>query len=596
MDFIGKILSEEIISAIGWTIIHSLWQSLIVAAVLGLLLVLLQKRSAAIRYSISFTALVLIFCLSLLTFKLEYKPAEKKEFVKVEYEQEEILPGFIIENNIKNSEENYIENQFQTNFQQAMPLIVTFWMIGFLALFVKYLGGIVYALQLKNYRTTECSYFWQEKVKKLKERVALSKNIKLLESAIVKTPMVIGYIKPVILMPLGTFVSLPPDQIEAIILHELAHIKNRDYLINLCQKFFETLFFFNPVVWWVSSIINKEREYCCDDTVIGVTDNPVSLAKALNNIYIIHQPAVAQALMLTGKKTNLLGRIKRMNSGTKLKSTLFDSLLIGVILLMAVVSTTAYGNENTTAKTKSAIVDTDYGIKTYFFFKRIDGERKEFEVKTKNERILTVKMDGVKLDKDEIDEYRELIEDEIEDMDSGRKKNRKYRFNIFNESFDFDFDMDFDFDFDFDFDEMVDFENNRITINLDELDKLEDLGSLSALRSLESLQELGELEELEELKFFNSAKFEKAMKNMNFKLNDMNIKLDGLNEMLEELGERIEEAKEEMVKDGLIEDVDDDVSIKFKGRYLYIDGEKQSRTISKKYRKIFGDLEFEFDN
>jgi len=587
MNFIIKIFDSEIVNALGWTLIHSLWQSTAVAVSLAIILLLLHKRSAAARYSISFTALILVFGFSLVTFKLQYNSAEKNipKFVE---KTKEILPEFAVESNLSSGNENFTFNISKKDFQKSFPIIITIWITGFIVLLIKYLGGIVYAKQLKTYKTFNCNSFWQEKVIFLKKLTGVDKPVKMLESAITKVPMVIGYFRPVILMPLGTLASIPAEQIESIILHELAHIKNRDYLINLFQKLIETIFFFNPIIWWISSVIEREREYCCDDTVISLTNNPTSLARALSNIYIINKSGFAHAMMLTGNKHKLLGRIKRMNSGKKLKSTLFDSLLVGITLLLAVVSTTIYGNELVTKKSNLITVMSDSGVKTYFFFKKIDGNKKEFEIKTKDGNIILVKLNGVKLSKSRIEKLRDLIENEIYDINAGRKKTKKYHYNVLGEDFDFDFNFDFDFDLNFD--------ETSFSVNLDKLEDLKELKNLKNLSALKSLESLKELENLKELQYFNSKKFHKAMKKLEVKLGKLNIDLGGLSKKLEKLGKRIKKAKKEMVKDGLIDDVNKDVSINFKNNYLYIDGKKQSKSVSRKYKKIFDKIEEDFED
>ena len=102
----------------------------------------------------------------------------------------------------------------------------------------------------------------------------ISRPVRLLESAIAEVPVVIGYLKPVILIPAGLLANLPVDQVEAILLHELAHIRRADYLVNLLQTMVESLLFYHPAVWWISHVIRTEREHCCDDFVLARDTDP----------------------------------------------------------------------------------------------------------------------------------------------------------------------------------------------------------------------------------------------------------------------------------------------------------------------------------
>ena len=125
------------------------------------------------------------------------------------------------------------------------------------------------------------SAYWKEKIQQLADELQIRRRIQLLQSEIVQVPVVIGVLKPVILIPLGILSQLPPEQVEAILLHELAHIKRKDYLVNLLQSLAETIFFFNPAVLWVSSLIRDERENCCDDIAIAGTKNKAAFVNAL---------------------------------------------------------------------------------------------------------------------------------------------------------------------------------------------------------------------------------------------------------------------------------------------------------------------------
>jgi GWxTD domain-containing protein len=136
----------------------------------------------------------------------------------------------------------------------------------------------------------------------------------LLESLLADTPVVLGHFRPVVLVPLGFLAGLSPEQVEVILLHELAHIRRADYCVNVCQRLIEGLLFYHPVVWWISQVIRTERENCCDDTVVALRGDAHSYALALATLeqnrleqqWPMREPAVAA----TGG--NLMKRIKRL--------------------------------------------------------------------------------------------------------------------------------------------------------------------------------------------------------------------------------------------------------------------------------------------
>ena len=152
--------------------------------------------------------------------------------------------------------------------------------------------------------------------------------------------MMIGALKPVILLPIATINYLTTEQVETILLHELAHIKRHDYLLNIFQTIAETILFFNPFVWLISRIIRREREHCCDDIVIANMSSPLPYAKALAMLENTRLEANNVALAATGNKQQLLGRIKRI-MGTRKNKLNYTQLTIVIVVVLAVTLTVA---------------------------------------------------------------------------------------------------------------------------------------------------------------------------------------------------------------------------------------------------------------
>jgi beta-lactamase regulating signal transducer with metallopeptidase domain len=153
---------------------------------------------------------------------------------------------------------------------------------------------------------------WNERLRILARKLKVNQLVLLAESAMTEAPVVIGYFKPMILIPLGMLGGLSTEQLESIITHELIHIRRRDYLVNLLQSVLEILFFFNPFVWVISGIIRREREHCCDDAVIALHGNPLAYAHALTALEEAKLSRAGIALSLAEDKNQLLNRIKRI--------------------------------------------------------------------------------------------------------------------------------------------------------------------------------------------------------------------------------------------------------------------------------------------
>lgn len=187
------------------------------------------------------------------------------------------------------------------------------WWVGMVLLSVRFLGGYVLAQRLKYRRIRLVEDYWQDKLASLAKTIGIKEKVLLLESYLIESPITLGFWRPVILMPVGLLTTIPVAQLEAVLLHELYHIKYRDYCINLFHTAIEIVFFYHPFVWWLSSIIRKEREYRCDDGAVVASGDRISLAKALTHIKMSHFKSQNPITMsLTGKKTQLSQRIYRL--------------------------------------------------------------------------------------------------------------------------------------------------------------------------------------------------------------------------------------------------------------------------------------------
>ncbi len=193
-----------------------------------------------------------------------------------------------------------------------------------------------------------CDQRWSTKLEPLKSKLALRGHVTLLESALVRVPSVIGWLKPVILLPPATLSGLTVPQLEAVLLHELAHIKRRDYLVNLLQSLVETLFFYHPAARWLSKQVRTERENCCDDLVVHVTDDPLTYARALTRLETDRSQTPIQMAASGG---HLMNRVRRLTHPPQRQPTprlfLLGALVLG--LLAACASTVDRSGRSSTA-------------------------------------------------------------------------------------------------------------------------------------------------------------------------------------------------------------------------------------------------------
>lgn len=317
MELISKYISEDFLYSIGWTIFHSLWIGALISILLFITLNILSRASARLRYNISLGALISIVVILPLVFSQTRENAgdnTHEKLSQLEYITD-ILPlkTDLTEyssdiRNIKTDINQAIINFLNRNYDT----VTIFWLIGMLVMAFRFTGGIIYAgKQKKSCQDKEISRL-VPLVKVLKDKLGIRRKVKIIESVFHKIPLTIGILKPVILLPIGVLAGIPYEQVEAIIAHELAHIRRHDYLVNIFQSLIEIILFYHPAIWWISSIIRNEREIVCDNIAMDLSDEKLTYIKALLSISELESRGISPAVAFTGNNKNLLNRIKEL--------------------------------------------------------------------------------------------------------------------------------------------------------------------------------------------------------------------------------------------------------------------------------------------
>ena len=245
-----EIQGTPLLRAMSWTLIHSLWEGLLFALVAGIIIIATKRSSSSLRYNLLACLFFLFLFFASYTFIREWKPDIKTQGAyrtgyTVQTEQQQ-APRFTNDDLSTLSNARHYIHVFVNYFNENASLVVMVWFIVFCARFVKLLANMGQIQRIKHYKTTAADPFWEQKLKELAQLLQIRKPIQLLQSGLVKVPMMAGFFKPVILFPISMFSQLSPEQVEAVLLHELAHIRRRDYLVNLLQHLVEIVFFFNP--------------------------------------------------------------------------------------------------------------------------------------------------------------------------------------------------------------------------------------------------------------------------------------------------------------------------------------------------------------
>lgn len=298
-------LLNNLIKATGWSIFHSLWQGAIIYGILLLIVLALPKLQPRLKHNLAYGAICLIFICYVATFFSLFKLPVAAE-------------NTIGATTLTLTAEYYhymstLPQQISSKTEYILPYIVSLYGLGLcIQLFILCLS-YKRILGIKKDAHFEVPADWKVSFEKLVKQLNLRQHISFHLSDKINVPLVIGYFKPVVLFPMALASQLDMDQVEAILIHELSHVRRNDYLLNLIKTGIETLLFFNPFVWLSGRFINIEREHACDDLVLKFTGTPMTYAHALLKLEISKDKSTpAFSMAATGKNQHLYQRIKRI--------------------------------------------------------------------------------------------------------------------------------------------------------------------------------------------------------------------------------------------------------------------------------------------
>lgn len=354
------------IERLGWTLVHSLWQFGLIALVAGALLRALRGHSANLRHGWLVAALAAVTLAPAATWAMlawnaasvvsvasasdvpQAAPLVGPASPQVDSATETGAAGASTANSRSvdspaeppahgspNSQEprfpfNSIKSAGDADWAPAglswtkclswgvrpwLNWIVVAWSCGVSLGALRPLLGWWTLWRLRRVGVTRAASSLESAAARIARRLGLRRAVDVWESTLTCAPIVVGYLKPVVLLPASLAASIPAAQLEAILAHELAHVRRHDFLLNLAQTLLETLFFYHPAVWWLSRRLRIEREHCCDDLVVELFDNRVEYGRAL--VAVEELRGASPSLALSARDGSLLERIKRLAAGVK---------------------------------------------------------------------------------------------------------------------------------------------------------------------------------------------------------------------------------------------------------------------------------------
>ncbi|MEM9834402.1 MAG: M56 family metallopeptidase [Bacteroidota bacterium] len=303
--------------ALGITILHSLWQGFLLLFLLALFLRLGKSASPNIRFAVAYASLLIFLAAFVITLYQQWStltppsvatlpteiPAEVATVDRSEFIDP--TPEPITVNDNQNEQVVWMDR-----LTQLAPWLAWFWVVGSAIFALRLINGFTQTHRLRRY-TQPISIDWQQRAKKLAKQLGISQAVSFAVTDRSSVPLTLGWIKPIILIPISLLATMPADQLEAIFIHELAHIKRRDYLWNLIQSVAEVVLFYHPAYWYISSVLERERELACDHLTVAVTRRPRIYAQALLQIAAHANLVPLQSVAATGKR-GLSNRIQQI--------------------------------------------------------------------------------------------------------------------------------------------------------------------------------------------------------------------------------------------------------------------------------------------
>ncbi len=341
MSAFGFSFDNAVVVALGWTLLHFLWQGALVAAVLAAIDALAARGRPQIRYLAACAAMLLLFAMPLATF-VTTRAAAPRDAARagspsqsmpggqlVSHDRMDVAPLVMAAGAAPHGAARPAPHSIPApvlpfggtrgvDLAFLLPWLVAAWSLGVLALSLRLAGGWWLARRMARSAGNATLEHWNGTLGALRERMRITRPVRLVRSALVSVPTVVGWLRPVILLPASTMLGLSPAQIEAVLAHELAHVRRHDYVVNLLQCVIETVLFYHPAVWWVSRRVREERELCCDDLAVQTCGDPVVYARALCELEELRGATLQTAMAATGG--SLVARIARLVGASRPRS------------------------------------------------------------------------------------------------------------------------------------------------------------------------------------------------------------------------------------------------------------------------------------
>jgi beta-lactamase regulating signal transducer with metallopeptidase domain len=282
------LLDLPLVQSIGWALVNSIWQGTLIGVSTALALRAMSGARANTRYLVACTGLLLMLLVPLVSV-VTSRAQDSLDVVAMASSSPNIVTV--------------------APMYRILLVAVVVWVVGVALLSVRLVAACLGIERMKR-ATRSVDESLALRVRAIAHRLGVERSVQIFESSVVRVPTVVGYLRPMILLPASVITGLPAAHLDAVLAHELAHVRRNDYLVNVLQSIVETLLFYHPAVWWCSRQVRMEREHCCDDLVVEACGDRVGYATALAQLEELRGLQPMLSMNVTGGR--LIDRIRRV--------------------------------------------------------------------------------------------------------------------------------------------------------------------------------------------------------------------------------------------------------------------------------------------
>lgn len=418
--------NHEIFRSLGMTLVHSIWEGAIILVIVLFVSAFIRRSNAHLRYIVFFSGLVLLLTSFVVTFILIYRQQPVLQSGG-NTAVSGLLPDNIYSHPYVQSFSYGFFSRLLYFIEPSYPFLAACWIIGFLLIGIRTTGAMI-VTRVTIIRDLKLpDDYLKAIVDRIYKVVNLTASVRVRITDKIISPMVIGFVKPIVILPVAAISGLSTAQLEAVLVHELSHIRRLDHILILLQAIACQVLFFHPAIWFLNAEIDRERENCCDDLVMETNNNPINYIKALTMIQEMNLHGIIPANALTGKSNQFLNRIKRLvkperkhSPAFRLTATFLFFVTVGLSVMTLIIAGKPENNQ--AGSIDKAILN---GTVNTITTDTKDGIKKNLKIVFADDTIKEMSVNGKPVDKAEIENYEAEIIEIRQEMEASKRELEK---------------------------------------------------------------------------------------------------------------------------------------------------------------------------